>query len=180
MVSKIYITGPVGGGKSTLARKISKEFGITYFEMDSVIYEPDPDSKITGTRKRPESERDFLINEVLSSESWVAEDAGREIFEILWQEADSIILLEPPVHTRKCRIILRWIKQMLRVEKCGYRPGLYMLKLMFKWTKGYEHGTLKDRLPPYKYKISVLQTEQDIERYISKNFAIQTAPSARQ
>ena len=173
MVNKIYIVGPVGGGKSTLARKLSKEFGLVYCELDSIIYEPDPTS-LTRNRKRSEAERDSLLNRVLSNEKWVVEDAGRAIFEVVRQKADSIILLEPPLSVRKHRIILRWVKQMLRLEKCGYRPGLYMLKLMFKWTKNYELGLdgLKDRLIPYKHKIALLQTEKDIKRYISENFAV--------
>jgi len=169
LTNKIYIVGSVGSGKSTLARRISEAFGFAYFESDSIIHEPDPDSP-TGTRRRTEAERDALIDEVLTQERWIAEDTGRRIFEMLWQEADSIILLEPPVFIRKYRFILRWVKQMLRLEKCIYRPGLYMLKLMFKWTKDYETGvgTVKDRLVPYQDKVSVLRTQYDIERYINQ------------
>jgi len=171
MANKIYIVGPVGGGKSTLARMLAKEQGLAYYEGDSVIYKPYAEST-TGNHKRSDKDRESLLNEMLSSKRWVMEDSGRALFEFVWQQADSVILLEPPVGVRKRRIVLRWIKQVLRLEKCGYRPGLYMLKNMFKWTRNYENGTdtLKERLEPYQQKVTILRSEHDINRYIEENF----------
>lgn len=169
MVNKIFITGPVGSGKSTLARQLAKDFGFVYCELDIVIHKPDSSSE-SGSRKRPDAERDELLASLLSNSRWVAEDTGRAFFETAWKQADSIILLEPHVKIRKYRILLRWVKQNLRLEKCGYKPNLKMLRMMFKWTKSYETGTdtLKKRLAAYNQKVSVLRTEKDIRRYISE------------
>ena len=173
MVNKIYITGPVGSGKSTLAWRLSKEFGFVCCELDSIVYEPYPNSS-AGNRKRTEEDRNLLFNAVFSNEKWIIEDAGRKCFEIAWQKADSIILLEPCVNVRKRRIIFRWIKQKLHIEKCGYKPTLDMLKAMFRWTKNYEVGTdtLKEKLAPYKQKISLIRTERDIQQYINEHLTI--------
>ena len=87
--------------------------------------------------------------------------------------ADSIILLEPSVAVRRRRIVIRWIKQMLGIEKCGYKPGFWMLRAMFKWTRDYETDvdSLKQSLVPYETKISLLRNVGDIERYIDKHIA---------
>ncbi len=170
MVNRIYIVGPVGSGKSTLARRLSKDYGLTCCELDSIVYTPDPESS-SGNRKRSEAERDALLHAILAKERWIVEDAGRAYFDIAMQAADSIIHLEPPVSIRKRRIVLRWIKQRLHLEACGYIPGVYMLKLMFKWTRNYENGAdgVKERLVRYKAKTSLLRTERDIRRYIHEN-----------
>ena len=172
MLKKIYIVGPVGSGKSTLARKISREFGHTCCEMDSVIYEPYAASS-SGNRKRAEADRDALIGEILSAPSWVMEDAGRPTFEYLWEAADAIIFLDFPVSVRKRRIVLRWIKQRLGLERCGYKPDWVMLKLMFKWTQNFEDGidTLKARLVRFGDKVIRLHTNHDVKRYIDEHIS---------
>lgn len=169
MVNKIYIIGPVGSGKSTLARKLSKEYGFVCCELDSIVYEPDLSSP-TGNRKRIVEERDSMLNSILSNKRWIVEDAGRAYFEVALQKADSVILLEPPVYVRKWRILLRWIKQKFKIEKCGYTPNFKMLQAMFRWTYNYETGAdgVKERLIPYKSKISLIRTDRDIAYYINK------------
>ena len=150
MIDKIYIVGPVGGGKSTLARRLAEKYGFICCELDSVDYEPDATSP-SGNRKRPEDMRDMMLGVMLSRERWIVEDAGRAYFEKALQLADSVILLEPPIFVRRFRILVRWVKQNLRLEKCGYIPDREMLRLMFKWTRNYDFGVdgLKERLVPY-------------------------------
>ena len=169
MVNRIYITGPVGSGKSTLARRLSEVYGFACCELDGIVYESDAASS-TGNRKRPEAERDALLYAVLSHEKWVVEDAGRACFEIAWRRADSIILLEAPVSVRVRRILLRWVRQKLRIEQCGYTPNFTMLILMFHWTRNYDSGadSVKERLRPYQSKLSVIRNKRDIETYVNK------------
>ena len=40
---KLYITGPVGSGKTTLARQLSQKTGVPCFHLDQVAHAPDPD-----------------------------------------------------------------------------------------------------------------------------------------
>ena len=61
---KLYITGSVGSGKSTLARKIGG-MGLPSFELDAVVYEPDPDSP-GDNLKRPETVRDAVFAVILA------------------------------------------------------------------------------------------------------------------
>ncbi|HWQ57403.1 MAG TPA: DNA topology modulation protein FlaR [Clostridia bacterium] len=167
MIDKIYITGPVGAGKSTLARRLAKEFGFACCELDSVVYEPDP-TKPNGNRKRTIAARDALLEAALSGGRWVAEDAGRAYFEHLMQRADSIILLEPPAAVRLWRIVRRWIRQNLGLEACGYTPDWGMLKLMFRWTRQYETDAdgVRARAAKYTDKVSLIRNERDIRRYV--------------
>lgn len=52
--------------------------------------------------------------------------------------AEIIIFLDTPLHIRRLRIITRFIKQRLGIEKCNYYPTFEMLKKMFKWTNDFE------------------------------------------
>ena len=131
---KIFVTGAVGSGKSTLARRIAAECGIPAIELDDVVHIRRPEGDI----KRTAEERDRLLAELTASGSWVAEDAGRRCFKHLWMEADLLILLDVPKRRRNFQIFTRWAKQMLRLERCAYRPGFGWLPLMLKWSRGYD------------------------------------------
>lgn len=164
---KLYIVGSVASGKSTLARRISKITGIPCHHLDEVVYLPDP-SEPWGNRKRPVEKRNSLFEDILSSKHYIIEDAGREYFTEGLRQADTVILLEIPLYIRKKRIIFRWIKQNLGIEKCIYRPRLDVLKSMFKWAKNYDTGAdgTKARVMPFYKKTVVLHNNKEIERYI--------------
>lgn len=49
------------------------------------------------------------------------EDAGRVCFEEGMRQADVVILLEIPLLVREKRIISRWLKQKMGLEKCIYK-----------------------------------------------------------
>lgn len=165
---KLYITGSVGSGKSTLAREIGR-MGIPCFELDTVVYEPDPDNP-GDNRKRPESVRDALFADILAQNHWVMEDAGRKCFEKGMEQADQVVLLEPSSWIRDFRILRRWFRQRSGKEKCGYRPDFLMLRLMFRWRRNYDSGKdgLKTRLEPFSEKLLVLRNDRQVQAFIKK------------
>lgn len=165
-MKKIYVTGPVGSGKTTLAKRISEKLRISYHSLDIVMYEND-NSK-WGNVPRDEDTRNNLFNDIIAQDSWIIEDAGRERFEMGFDKADTIVFLHPNVTTRKMRIIKRYIKQKLKIEECNYNPNLKMLKLMFEWTRNFENGidTLKMRLKPYEKKVITLNNSKQIKDFV--------------
>lgn len=170
---KVYIVGSVASGKSTLARLISRKTGIPCTHLDEVVYKEDPTDS-WGNTKRPVEERERLFQDVLSQESYIIEDAGRECFLEGMRKADLIILLEPPLLVRKKRILSRWIKQNLGIEKCIYKPQLKMLKAMFNWANQYETGAdgTKKRVAQFQNKVIVLRNNKDIKKFLNGTFAI--------
>lgn len=164
---KIYIVGSVSSGKSTLAKKLSKTLKIPYQSLDEVVHVPDK-SNPWGNRKRKVEERDNLFYSVINQKDWIIEDTGRPCFEDGLKGADTIILLEISKKIRNYRIIKRWIKQRLRIEKCIYNPRYEMLKCMLKWAKDYDLGKdkLKDRISTYQEKVIVLRNNKDINNFI--------------
>lgn len=167
---KIYIVGAVASGKSTLARELSGVTGIPYTSLDEVVHIPDK-SNVWGNRKRQVDERDRLFNTIISQKDWLIEDTGRTCFEEAFKAADSIVLIELPPRVRNYRIMKRWIKQRIGIEKCSYTPSVQMLKSMFKWSKEYEMGRdgLKLRLSTYKDKVILLRSNKDIEEFLNSH-----------
>lgn len=124
-MTRIYIVGTVGSGKSTFAHRLSMQYSIPHFELDKVVYD--------GNRKRTENQRDQLFNELLLQKDWVIEDVGRPCFQPGLKQADEVIYLNISPRTLKQRIIKRWLKQKCGLEKADYAPTLAMLKQMLEW-----------------------------------------------
>lgn len=166
---KIYIVGSVSSGKSTLAKKLSKALDIPYKSLDEVVHIPDKTNP-WGNRKRQVEERDKLFYSIIQQPNWIIEDVGRPCFEEGLFKADIIVLLEIPAKIRNYRIIKRWIKQRLGIEKCIYNPRYEMLKCMLKWSKDYDLGKdkLKDRISSYQEKVITLRNNKDIDVFLNQ------------
>lgn len=164
---KVYIVGPVGSGKTTLAHRVSLKVQIPCTELDRFVHVPD-DKAESGNARRPEQERDDLFNAILKQSSWLMEDIGRECFEEGLRQADMILWVDPPRIVREYRLLVRYCKQRFGIENCLYRPSLGMLKNMFCWSNAYETGVDGCRLRYQKYadKLVKVRTERQLKRLL--------------
>ena len=129
MHKRIYIIGPVGSGKTTLSKQLSKKYNISCYELDKVVW--DDDNHI----KRTETEISNIFKEIIKKDSWVIEDIGRKIFYDGIKKADIIYYIDLPKITIYYRCIFRWIKQKIGVEMYNYKPTLNGLFEMFGWIR---------------------------------------------
>lgn len=82
----------------------------------------------------------------------------------LFDMADTIIFLDTPLWKRRIRILTRFIKQNLGIEKCNYKPDIRMLKMMYRWTRDFEENRkeFQSRLQFYKSKVIILFVNNDL------------------
>lgn len=110
---KIYIVGTVASGKSTLAKGLSKKLQCPYFSLDDIVHKSKKDGY--GNEKRSVAERDCFSN--------------------AYEQVDQIICLYFPLYILRTRIVFRFLKQKLGIEKASYHVDFRMLRMMFKWVK---------------------------------------------
>jgi len=158
---KILIIGIVESGKTTLAKKLSKQTNIEYYEIDSIVHDD------INHRKRTLDEQNKIIKTINSNNNWIIEGTLRKNLYYILDLADKIIYLDIPLQIRKRRIITRFIKQKLKIEKCNYKPTLKMLKLMFKWTKDFEKdkSELEKYFNKYLSKLTILKNKKELDLY---------------
>lgn len=158
---KILIIGIVASGKTTLAKKLSKEYNIKHYEIDLIVHD-DKDNY-----KRTNEEQQNLIKRINENDNWIIEGTLRKNLFNLLQLADIIIYLDIPLMVRKRRILTRFIKQKLRIEKSNYKPDLKMLKNMYKWTKDFEKNKkeFENTISKPGKKIIVLKSKKEIESF---------------
>ncbi len=159
-MTKIYILGSVGSGKTTLAKRLSKELNIPFFELDNVVWEYHPEGDI----KRSPEEIERLFLEILNNENWIIENVGGSFFDKGFEEADTIIYLNMSKSILYQRVLLRWIKQNLGIEKAPYKTDIKMLKQMFSWVDKELGNSKLNKLCPYDEKLEILNKNQ-VEKY---------------
>ncbi|HOP65776.1 MAG TPA: DNA topology modulation protein FlaR [Bacilli bacterium] len=157
---KIYILGSVGSGKTTLAKKLSLQLGIPFYELDNVVWE----FHLSGDIRRSKEEIEKIFNKILNEDNWIIEGVERPFFDRGFDEADTIIYLDLLKTTLYKRIFIRWIKQKVGLEQCRYKPDIKMLKQMIKWVN---QGLAENKLQKYQDKLELLN-EQKIKGYTYK------------
>ena len=100
-------------------------------------------------------------------DNWIIEGTLRKNLYFLLDMADKIIYIDIPLRIRKRRIITRYIKQKLKIERSNYKPSLEMVKKMNIWT--YEFEKEKDmfekNLNKYKKKLIILNSVKKVNKY---------------
>ena len=153
---KILIVGTVGTGKTTLARKLSKEYNIKYYEIDSIVHDD------VNKKKRTPQQQNEIISNINKEDGWIIEGVLRENLEYLLEIAEKIIYLDIPKNIRNKRILTRYIKQKIGIEKSNYKPSLKMLKMMYKWSNEFEKNRegFENKLNKYVDKLEVIGNEK--------------------
>ncbi len=162
---KIHIIGCSGSGKTYLANALSKKYNISHFDLDDIQW--DNNSKGYGT-KRPLEERNVLLQEILCNNEWIIEGVYYAWVQQSFDEADIIYVLDMPSYLYKSRIIIRFIKRKLGIQK-GKRENLKSVYNLLKWTETFQNKNLKEIrsiLDRYSNKVIWLSNKKDVEEII--------------
>ena len=150
---KIHIIGGPGSGKSFLARKLSEQYKIPHYDLDDIQW--DNFAEGYGT-KRGSQERDSLLADILEKSDWIIEGVYYSWCTQCFEDADRIILLEVPRYKYRFRIIRRFVRRKLHLEK-GKKETLKSLSGLLKWADKYQTSNLveiKNILNKYPEKLS--------------------------
>lgn len=141
-MTKIYISGGPGSGKTTYAKNLSKVLKIPCFDLDEVKW---INRKNAFNLHRPKEERLVLLNKILSEhKNWILEGVYFQDWIIpVIEQADEIIILKPSRHLRQFRIIKRSFRRMLHIEPKKHRENLITLFRLLKWSQEYERNTYR-------------------------------------
>ncbi len=163
---KIHIIGSVGSGKTTLAKELSSALNIPYYELDNVVWIRNNSSDI----RRTEQEREEHLNAIIQSESWIIEGVHNEDWvSKSFETADLIIYMDTKYSIRTYRIIKRFLKQKLGLEKSNYKPTVELFFKMFKWNRHFEEVGRVNFFSKYgnKDKLKVISNTKVINRYFN-------------
>ena len=165
--NRIHIIGSIGSGKTTLAKVLSKQLNIPYYELDNVVRK----RLKTGDIKRTDQERDEYLISIISSNHWIVEGVHHKWVSPCFESADIIIFLDTNLSTRRFRIIKRYIKQKMGIEKSNYKPTFKILQTLYKYNTEFDTKSkpeIFDMLSPYKNKLVIIKSKDEMIDYLNK------------
>lgn len=163
---RIHIIGSIGSGKTTLAKILSNQLIIPYYELDNVVWK----RLDTGDIRRTERERDEYLSSIITSENWIVEGVHHKWVSPSFQNADVILFIDTNLSTRRFRIIKRFLKQKIGIEKANYKPTLKILKDLYNYNTVFEYKSkpeIFDMLSPYKNKLIIIKSNAEIKNYFN-------------
>lgn len=162
---KIHIIGCSGTGKTYFAKKLSDKYNIPHFDLDDIQW--DNNSEGYGV-KMPIDKREELLKNILDNDSWIIEGVYYAWVLECFEQADKIYVLNIPPHIYKSRIVIRFIKRKLGLEK-GKKESFKSLYNLLKWTNQFQNKNLKEItkiLEKYDSKVVWISDSREIDRII--------------
>ncbi|WP_379154827.1 hypothetical protein [Paenibacillus sp. sgz5001063] len=163
---RIRIIGGCGSGKSYTARELSKRYGIPYFETDNFVW----DRTVPNLRNTPEV-RDSLLAETAALNAWIIEGVHYQWGSESFRQADYIIVIQPNRLVQDLRVVQRFIRTRLGLERGNYNQTLKNLyKMLFEWNRNYgrvDMPRIMELTEDYAYKRMIVQNNQEILRWSS-------------
>ncbi|QFF97529.1 DNA topology modulation protein FlaR [Psychrobacillus glaciei] len=164
---KVYIVGSVGSGKTTLARKVARTLQIPHFETDNFVWKRHAPEDI---RNEVEVRNQLLLN-VVALDNWIIEGVHIDWTDPGLRAADQIIFLDIPVKSRSWRIVARYIRQLIKVEKANYKPTLTIFFRMFKWNRYFEEQmkpSFQMKFNKFNHKVHHFVTDKEVEEWLQR------------
>jgi len=123
-LSKIFIVGSPGAGKTTLAKRLSKKLGLPHYDLDKIRF-PYPNQKRSDEQALP------FVDKLVQKPNWIIEGVYIAWLENYLKEADQVIFLDTPYHIAFFRVILRFFINILHGHlRHGFISTLVLIKNM--------------------------------------------------
>lgn len=117
----------------------------------------------------PVEKRNCLLQQMLVNNSWIIEGVYYAWVLESFEKADIIYVLDMPKYIYKYRIIIRFLKRKLGIEK-GKKETLKSLYNLLKWTDTFQNRNLKEIkeiFQKYENKVIWLSSVREIDRIIT-------------
>ena len=164
---KIHIIGCSGSGKTYLAKALAEKHNISHFDLDDIQW----DNTTGGYRvKMPIEKRTELLNDILKNDSWIIEGVYYAWVGQCFADADVIYVLDMPKSLYIYRIIKRFIKRKLGLEK-GKKETFKSVYNLLKWTDTFQKKNLveiRKITENYSDKTIWAKSKKDINNIIDK------------
>jgi adenylate kinase family enzyme len=107
---RIWLIGPAGAGKSTLARRLHARLAVPHEELDRLFWLPDwRQATVPGFRA--------AVAELADRDAWILDGQYQLVHDILRERADLVIWLDPPPGVTFRRLVARTGRRLLSREE---------------------------------------------------------------
>ncbi|MGB7768693.1 MAG: DNA topology modulation protein FlaR [Verrucomicrobiia bacterium] len=138
MKPRIHILGGPDSGKSYIAGKLVKHFGIPAYDLDELFWDhAAPDYGIRANA----ADRDRRLAVIVSQDGWIIEGVYHQWLTPSLKVADIVVVLTPSIWIRHWRVIRRFILRRLG-KILSKRESLADLWHLLRWSHAYDANNL--------------------------------------
>ncbi|OPA78607.1 hypothetical protein BVG16_12135 [Paenibacillus selenitireducens] len=162
---RIRLIGACRSGKSYIAKELSREYGVPYYELDNCVWD-----RSVENRKFPVDARDTMLHDIIHTESWIVEGVHYKWGQESFAKVDWIFVIQSNTYVRDYRVFRRFVRTRLGLEEWNYKQSWKNLyQMLFVWNKGYDKDSMKDIMEMtacYADKRIVVKSNQEIMRFV--------------
>lgn len=161
---KIHIIGGSGTGKTYLSNLLSTKYNIPHYDLDDLFW--DNSANQYGVKMSIEKRRKML-SKILQNEDWILEGVYYSWLTDSFEKADTIIVLDISKRVCKYRIVRRFIRRKIGIER-GKKETMKSLKSLLKWTDQFQRENLPQIhaiLSNYANKTIVLHSKNEVNNF---------------
>jgi adenylate kinase family enzyme len=135
---RIHIVGGPGSGKTVTAARLAEAYGIPSTDLDRLFWR-----RASGRYgvKAPPEERDAALTRILAQPAWITEGVYLGWVRRCFEEADVVLVMSAPVWVRHRRILVRFLKRRIGLEK-SKRESVADLVDLLRWNHSYDGDNL--------------------------------------
>ena len=103
---RVSVVGTSGSGKTTFARTLAGRLGVPHIELDSIYHQP-------NWTPLPDDEYRIRVGGIVAGPAWVIDGNYSAVRQLVWDSADTVVVLAYPRRVVMRRIIGRSLNRVI-------------------------------------------------------------------
>jgi adenylate kinase family enzyme len=103
----VSVVGNSGAGKSTAAAALARRLEVPHVELDGIFHQP-------GWTELSAEEFRERVRRIVAIPSWVVDGTYSAVRDLVWDRADTVAWIDPPLPVVAWRVVTRTVSRMVR------------------------------------------------------------------
>jgi adenylate kinase family enzyme len=164
---KITIIGHAASGKTTLAKKISQKLNIPHIHLDRFWFEAGGLEVQKGKVDKAQEVQDYIKNKVqefIHQDNWVSDGFFSKVQPLIVEQAERLIFIDIPLHTRIINHIKRVFFDERHPELNRFDEFIFIFEIIKRTI--FKDSKFRNFIKQYPEKLIMLKSYKEVDEYL--------------